>query len=521
MDKKNKLWLAVSLLFSLLGVALILHYTRMFPGVGGDSVQYVMGAENILDGEGYARFTGEGETRPITGFPPLYSVVLAGLGLVGVDLFEGAQILNALLFGGSIFISGVLIWGYTRSLWAMVIGNALILTSLSLVKIHGMVMTEPLFIFLMLLTIFTLTKYISAHRLSYLILSSIMISLATITRYAGLGLLGAGGLSILLLSRTNWKRRLVDCAVLSGFTFVPLYFWLRRNTSAGGTAVNRELIFHPMDLKLARVFLAEIASWFAPRILGLSRPLRNVIVLIMALPWPTLFYLQELRQFFKGKGSSRKAFWSLPWILAFYIFSYFVILIINSTLLDAGTSMGAPIRYLAPVFVAVVIIFAIAVQQLIERWGVGNIPKLLALSISVTLIVLYTLQVLDLVSNPISVGGYFEYKYKRADAVREFEALESDIPIISNNPEMVYIMSNRTAYMWPIEFDHYRLEEREDYLDQIEATQEKLSRGGVLVVYGWPEGADTLVFDLLEAERFAHFIDISFFGYPDHLQKGS
>jgi hypothetical protein len=519
MDKKNKLWLAFSLLLSCIGLALILHYTRLMPGVGGDSVQYVMGGENILDGKGYARFTGEKETRPITGFPPLYSVILAGVGLTGVDLFEGARVLNAILFGASIFLSSLLIWSFTRSLWASLIGSALILTSLSLVKLHGMVMTEPLFIFLTLLTIFSLTKYMGTHGLSYLILSAMMISLATMTRYVGLGLLGSGGLSILLLSHTNWKRRLADCVVLSGFTFAPLYFWLRRNASVGGTAVNRELIFHPMDFKLARVFLAEIASWFAPRILGLSRPVRNVIVLIMAIPWPTLYYFQELRQFLKGKDSSRKSFWSLPWVLAFYIFSYFAILIINSTLLDAGTSMSAPPRYLAPVFVAVVIIFAIAVHGLLKKWGAGLVPKLIALSISITLFVLYTLQIIDLVSDPIAVGGYFEYKYKRADAVREFESLEPDIPIISNNPEMVYIMSKRTAYMWPIEFDHYRLEEREDYLAQIEATRQKLLEGGILVVYGWPEGTETLVYDLLEVERFAHFIDISFFGYPDDMER--
>jgi hypothetical protein len=519
MDKKNKLWLVFSLMLSCLGFALILHYTRMMPGAGGDSVQYVMGAENILDGKGYARFTGEEETRPITGFPPLYSMILAGVGLTGIDLFEGARVLNALLFGGSVFLSSFLIWSYSRSLWASLIGSALILTSLSLVKLHGMVMTEPLFIFLMLLTILSLTKYVNTHGLFYLILSAIMISLATMTRYVGLGLLGAGGLSILLLSRATWKRRLVDCIILSGFTFAPLYFWLRRNASVGGTAVNREFIFHPMDLKLARVFLAEIASWFAPRILGLSRPVRNVLVLIMAIPWPTLYYFQELRQFLKDKGSSRKAFWSLPWVLAFYIFSYFVILVVNSTLLDAGTSMSAPPRYLAPVFVAVVMIFAISVKGLLEKWGVGLIPKLVTLSISIVLVVLYALQIVDLVRDPIAVGGYFEYKYKRSDAVREFESLEPDIPIISNNPEMVYIMSKRTAYMWPIEFDHYRLEEREDYLAQIEATRQKLLAGGTLVVYGWPEGTETLVYDLLEVERFAHFIDISFFGYPDYMER--
>jgi hypothetical protein len=515
--KKKQFWLALSILLSCLGIALILHYTRLVPGAGGDSVHYVMGAENMLNGNGYARFSGEGLTRPITGFPPLYSIVLAGVGLTGIDLFEGARILNAILFGGSIFLTSLLIWNHTRSLWASVIGSAFVMTSLSLVEIHGMVMTEPLFIFLMLLTIYSLTQYLSSQNLYHLILSGILISLATMTRYVGLSLLATAGLSILFLSQSHWRRRLLDCVALSSFTFIPLYFWLRRNASVGGTAVNRELIFHPMNLTLVRVFLAEVLSWFAPRILGLSRPVRNVLVLILALPWPLLYYFQELRTIFKAKGSSRKSFWSLPWVLALYVCSYIAILIVNSTLLDAGTTLGAPPRYLAPVFVVVVMIFVIAIHRLLERWGGGFLTRLAVSIIGLFLLGVYVLEIANLVRDPQQVGGYFGYKYQRSDAVREFEKLDPETVIISNNPELVYVMSKRTAYMWPIAFDQYKQEEREDYAEQIEATQEKLLNGGVLIIFGWPEGAEEVVFDLLGAQRLVGFIDVTFFGYPEVL----
>jgi hypothetical protein len=515
--KKDRLWLVLSILLSCIGVALILYYTRLFPGVGGDSAQYVMGAENILAGKGYARFSGEAITRPITGFPPLYSIVLAGVGMTGIDLFEGARILNALLFGGSIFLTSLLIWKHSNSLWASVIGSTFVMTSLSLVEIHGMVMTEPLFIFLMLLVIYFLTGYLSSQKLSHLFLSAILICLATLTRYVGLSLLATAGLSILLLSQSHWRRRLLDCVALSIFTFIPLYFWFRRNASVGGTAVNRELIFHPMDLTLVRVFLAEILSWFAPRILGLSRPVRNVLVLILALPWPTLYYFQELRSLIKEKGSSRKPFWSLPWVLALYVCSYTAILIANSTLLDAGTTYGASSRYLAPVFVAVVMIFVIAIHRLLMRWGRGFLPRLTVSIISLFLLGVYLIQIANLVRDPQQVAGYFGYRYQRSEAVREFEKLNPEAIIISNNPELIYVMSKRTAYMWPIAFDHYKQEEREDYAEQIEATREKLLNGGVLIIFGWPEEAEDVVFDLLGAQRLVGFIDVTFFGYPEVL----
>jgi hypothetical protein len=204
-------------------------------------------------------------------------------------------------------------------------------------------------------------------------------------------------------------------------------------------------------------------------------------------------------------------------VLTFYVGGYIAILIINSTLLDAGTTLSAPPRYLAPIFVATVMIFVIAIHKLLESVERGNVPRGLAILLGVSLVVVNSLQVVAIVRNPFSAWGYFEYKFKRAEAIPEFDSLDPNAPIISNNPEMVYVMSGRSAYMWPIQFDVYKLENRADFDEQIEATREKLLAGGVVVVFGWPEGAAILVDDLLQAERLAHFIDVSFWGYPDAM----
>jgi hypothetical protein len=115
----------------------------------------------------------------------------------------------------------------------------------------------------------------------------------------------------------------------------------------------------------------------------------------------------------------------------------------------------------------------------------------------------------------MSAIGYTGYKQARLDAVKELEALDPNLPIISNNPEMVFVFINRPAYMWPIQFDHYRLAEREDFEQQLEATREKLRGGGVIVVFGWPVGTEDLVFDTLETKRLSEFIDVTILGYPE------
>jgi hypothetical protein len=103
---KQQRWLVsfLLLLIAAVGVGLILYETRIGPGINGDSVHYIMGAENLLLGNGFSRWSGGGEIRPITGFPPFYSTVLACMGFIGLDLFQVARILNALLFGANIFL---------------------------------------------------------------------------------------------------------------------------------------------------------------------------------------------------------------------------------------------------------------------------------------------------------------------------------------------------------------------------------------------------------------------------------
>lgn len=511
--ESSKLRLALAAIFALLGIGVMLYQTRNGPAMSGDSVQYIIGARNLLDGNGYSRISGRGEVIPITGFPPLYSSVLAALGWVGLDLIEGASVLNALLFGGSLFLVGLLIHNATRSIWATMIGSGLILSSTTLLKFHGMIMTEPLYIFLMLVTIYGLVRYLDDSQRWLLILMAGFIGAATLTRFVALSLTATCVLSILLFSTTNWRRRVLDCIALGAISLVPLFFWFRRNSTIGGSLTNRVVLFHWMRPDVLRSYFAEVLSWFVPRVLGLPRPLRNVLVILIALPAPLIFVLHELRNGFLKRRNEEGAIWYLPWILTFYAIFYLGILVVNSTLLDAGTTLGAIPRYLAPVFIVAVIFFVVIVHRMIAGGRQLSIPIVAALTYSGILILLYGIQALPQINQPDLV--YLDYMRKRPGVVRVLESIDPDVPIITNNQEMVYLMAERPSYMWPIHFDQYRQEEREDYQEQLDATIEKLNQGGILLVFGWPVGAEELVFDILNTQRLESFIDATFFGYPE------
>ena len=86
-------WFGLALL-ALFGMVLIYQITPMGMGMVNDSVAYLRGARNILDGEGYTRFVGDGTLDPITHFPPMFSFVMVSVGIFGMDVLRAARFIN-------------------------------------------------------------------------------------------------------------------------------------------------------------------------------------------------------------------------------------------------------------------------------------------------------------------------------------------------------------------------------------------------------------------------------------------
>jgi len=508
-------WLGLASL-CIVGVVLVLAITRHGPGASGDSVHYIMGAQNLLAGNGYARTTGGGEPRPISGFPPFYSTVLAAMGLLGFDIFAGAALLNALLFGANLALTALLIQRYTRSKWAALAGALLVLTHKTQVFLHAWVMTEPLYTFLTLLAITALVEYLDRRRAVLLVASAVLVSLATLTRYAGLALMAAAFLGLWLLSRDSWKRRLLDSALFATFTLAPLYLWFRRNALVAGTLVNRDFIFHPMRADLARAYLREILTWFAPRELGLPRPLRVALMALLAIPAPTLFFYRRARAFLSSRAQ-QNPYWTLPWILLFYLAAYAGILIMNSLLLDAATTLGAPSRYLAPIYVMAVVLVVLATQEFLQDRRLRKAKQAVALVMVALLAAVGVSQWKPWVHFPQGMTGYTGLRSIWTDTVAGLRALDPEAPLISNNPELIYMLAGRPAFMLPTPVDVYSLTQREDYEQWLAAIRSKLEKGAVIILFGDLRESEQQVLDALGAERLVFYYDSVLYGYPDRV----
>lgn len=91
-------------LAGLAGLA-VLHATRWGPWAMSDATEYIISARNLLEGHGLGLFAASGRFMPLSLHPPLYPLVLAALGVTGLDLVLIARWLDAFLFGAIVFLA--------------------------------------------------------------------------------------------------------------------------------------------------------------------------------------------------------------------------------------------------------------------------------------------------------------------------------------------------------------------------------------------------------------------------------
>ncbi len=524
MDRANRplkhlrwIWL----LLGLVATSLVLFLTRPGPGTAGDSTSYLMGAENLLLGNGFSRYSGAYEIRPITGFPPLYSLALAVPTSFGIELQDGARLLNAVLFGANLMLVSTLVYSLTDSVVAPALAGVLFLSRPIQIELHSWVMSEPLFTFLSLLSICALGLFLRRLDWPYLVLAGVLAASASLTRYVGVAVTAAGVAGIALLGARSLRHRLRDAAVFAGLALLPVLGWLARNQALGGTTVNRALGYHPMDPDILRLFMADMSSWLVPHQLPLPTAVRAVLAIAIAggllvalavtlrsrwLRWDHTRYAV-----LGPKGSRLPA---VPWLLGLFCAGSLALIWANSTLLDAATTAAAPPRYLAPVFVPALILFTIIATSAVKTSAAAWRLRFAWTGYALMLIGFYAYNSMPYVQDPLSRLGYTGRKHAWAEMVEAADGFSKGVPIVSNNPELIYILLGRPAYARPIQFDPYRHQLREDSESQYAVLEQQLENGGVFVFFEELEAADFATIERMDLQLLAQYPRAQIFGQP-------
>ena len=117
-EKKQNLifWLMLSVIMAVGG---ILYFRTTPHGVGlvSDSVNYINGARSIAAGNGYFRESGGGILKPITNFPPLYSILLSIPFWLKADWFAAVRYFGLIFFMLNLGLTGILVHAMVKNIW--------------------------------------------------------------------------------------------------------------------------------------------------------------------------------------------------------------------------------------------------------------------------------------------------------------------------------------------------------------------------------------------------------------------
>ena len=241
-----------------LGTAHILVRTTTYGiTVISDSIAFLFTALNFLAGEGWRDLAG----RPMTGRPPLFPLLLAAFGWVGIKPLAAGQLINATAFGLTTLAAGCWLRSNLRSQRLVLAATAIVAASWPLSHSASHLMTDSLFVLLTLLALMQLAAFLNRRTDAPLWWAAVFTALAAITRYPGVVLIGTGVLVLLPLTRL--RQPLVFGAISS----VPLLAVLAHNWAATGnlTQAAGYRVFSGQSLSAGLCQTVEVfRKWIVP-----------------------------------------------------------------------------------------------------------------------------------------------------------------------------------------------------------------------------------------------------------------
>ena len=341
----NKLVRGGIIVLAGLGTAHILVRTATYgAAITTDSIVFLSTAMNFLAGEGWQDFTVGG---PMVHWPPLFPLLLAALGWVGIDPLEGGRLLNATAFGLTILAAGLYLRSNVRSQWLALVATATFAASLPLSDWAANYMTEPLFVLFTLLALMQLAAFLQRGERTSLWWAAVFTALAALTRYPGVVLIGAGVLMLLVRRAPPLAARLKDAVVFGAISSIPLAGVLTRNwvlsdTLTGGRSGSGQSLFDSLS-RVVDVFREWAIPPNAPDGLGYLLSMAAGLVILAA---GAVVVLAGRGFGVGGKSASFGLGPALPFGVFAVAYLVFVVVVVPLTI-----PTGIEARFLLPMYV--------------------------------------------------------------------------------------------------------------------------------------------------------------------------
>lgn len=348
-------WVVLGL-FSVFGCALIVVNT-IGGGLGTspDAINYITASKTLNQGEGLLLFA----EVPYLTWPPLFPTILAGVNIasrfLGLDTVEGIRFFHALVFGFTVFLSGLLIWRYLHSQVLRLVALVFVACGLPVARMALYAWSEPVATLMSVLFILYLPIVLEQKKLYQFVLLSVLAVLITLQRYAGIGIIPAGMVAITLFMPDAPLSKRLRYAFGFGLAVLPYVLWYFYVRSFSTYTIGSEK--DPLGSVLLNLNLTPslLAWWFFPESLrGWAASAIATLAILLSTTWTFRHYYAN-KQLPLRNQPVFTAIYGLSHMLFFYIAHY----IIHSTPVD--------LRHLSVIYIPGLLLVFWAIEQIMNR----------------------------------------------------------------------------------------------------------------------------------------------------------
>lgn len=432
----------IVIMLSFLGITLVLIATSRYGiGLSPDSIGYISTARNLGTGNGFLLYDG----NPTVLCPPLYPAILAlTYKTFGFDPLNSARVINAIIFGLIVYLSGFLILRYVdNSLLFMLVGILFILFSKPLFSVSIMAWTEPLFILFVLLFLISLGFYMEKGNKTLLGLLSASVALASLTRYIGVTLILSTVIIVLFLHNQSIKNKLIHLFLFGIVSTLPFSIWAIRNFTLTGTlfgthAPSMSSYYENLYLTLRTFFF-----WLLPHRITEHRSILMIFSMIVGylvgISWGNNWL--KLKSLIIHTG---------PLIIFTTVYTIFLIYSSTTTAIDPIDD-----RLLSPIYIPVIIIMLSIVQSIVKPFKEHHSEK----SVNGFLVIIFSIWLICPLKGIISEAknifnhgaGYNTILWKDSEVIKYLSQhpLKKNRFVYSNAPDALYILAGLSAKFSP------------------------------------------------------------------------
>jgi len=466
------------------GFLLILLATRLGLGLRDDSFAFVTAAESLSAGTGLGRWASDGTFRPLTHFPPFYSVFLAVLDQLGGGILPAARWAHATLFGLTIILVGLMIYDTTESSMAMWIGAGAVASSRTTLELFTWAQSEPLYIVLGLAGLLLLGRQLRTPRhWKLLVGSSLCLSLAFLTRYAGISLILAGILVWANSGRTAAAQHRWKQVLAVGIMLAPTSIFMVRNALLLGNLIDRPLpTWHPPGAEAWTGAALTIFQWILPPEWGRAIPRGLLLPILAAGAIPCFLLIRpvlRVRPF--STATVRQAAPGTLWLLGCHVVVYLFLVVGTVLWIDRLTPLNS--RILSPIFFSLLILLVASLELRLRR--MPSARKIAVIAFSLLLLAFQGGEGLQWTREIRWTGlGLASHGWRSSPTIRHIRQLP-DITIYTNDLPALYFLAGRAAFSVPSPYDPASGRASADYEAALFEMQTRIHKeGGLLILFG-------------------------------------